>query len=72
MKNERTHHGTMDKSYNRNNRSVLVHRYSVLEKTGPILLLHLDLMAGREGGREGGQPANEMWVDFEIFKFYTG
>ena len=33
---------------NRNNRSVLAHRYSVLgEKTGPILLLLVGLMAGR-------------------------
>ena len=49
-----------------NNRSVLVHQYSVLgEKTGPILLLLVGLMAGREGGR----PADKMRVGFEIFKF---
>ena len=55
---------------NCNNRSVLVHRYSVLG--GPILLLLVGLMAGREGGREGGREvsmlADKMWVGFEIFK----
>ena len=50
---------------NQNNRSVLAHQYSVLgEKTGPILLSLVGLMAGREAG----QPADEMQVGFEIFK----
>ena len=41
---------------NRNNRSVLVSRYSVLlEKIGPILPLLVGPMAGREGGREAGR-----------------
>ena len=47
---------------NLNNRSVLAHRYSVLEeKTGPILLLLVGL-------QQGGKPADEMRVGFEIFK----
>ena len=38
---------------NRNNRSVLVHPHSVLgEKTGPILLPLVGLMAGRQAGRQ--------------------
>ena len=41
---------------NRNNRSMLVHRYSVLgETTGPILLPLVGLMAGREGGRQASR-----------------
>ena len=51
---------------NCNNRPVLVHRYSVLG--GPILLLLVGLMAGREGRREGSMPAGKMWVGFEIFE----
>ena len=40
---------------------MLAPKYSVLgEKAGPILLLLVDLTAGRE--------ADEMQVDFEIFK----
>ena len=54
---------------NQNNRSVLANRYSVLgEKTDPILLPLVGLTAGREGGRDGGRLADEMRVDFEIFK----
>ena len=50
---------------NRNNRSMLAHRSSVLgEKTGPILLPLVGLTAEREGGR----PADEMRVGFEIIE----
>ena len=57
MKDERTHHCTI----NRNNRSVLARRYSVLwEKIGTILLPLVGLTAGRQ--------ANEMRVGLEIFK----
>ena len=46
---------------NRNNRSVLAHRYSALrEKTGPMLLRLVGLTAG--------WLADEMRVDFKIFK----
>ena len=46
---------------NRNNRSVIAHRYSALrEKAGPVLLLLVGLMAG--------WLADEIRVDFEIFK----
>ena len=41
---------------NQHNRSVLARRYSVLgEKTGPIFLLLVGLMAGREGGRQASR-----------------
>ena len=49
---------------NRNNKSVIAHahRYSALsEKAGPVLLLLVGLTAG--------WLADEMWVDFKIFKF---
>ena len=57
---------------NWNNRSVLAHRYSVLgEKTGPILLLLVGLMAGREAGRLVGR--RNVVVGFEILKLnYSG
>ena len=46
---------------NRNNRLVVAHRYSALsEKAGPVLLALVDLIAG--------WLADEMRVDFEIFK----
>ena len=46
---------------NRNNRSVLAHRYFVLwEKPGPILLQLVGIMVGRQ--------ADEIQVDFESFK----
>ena len=35
------------------------------ENTGPILPVLVCLMAGRQGGR----PAEEIWVDFEFFIF---
>ena len=49
---------------NQNNRSVLAHQYSELrEKTGFMLLPLVGLTAG--------WLADEMWVDFKIFKnFY--
>ena len=58
---------------NRNNRSVLVNRYSVLqEKIGPILPPLVGLTTGREGGREAGRQAGrqaeEIRVDFKILK----
>ena len=48
---------------NRKNRSVLSHWYSV-RKTGPILLLLVDLIAGRE--------ADKIQVDFKTLKFSAG
>ena len=54
---------------NQNNRSMLVHQFSVLgEKTGPILLTLAGLMAGRKEGRDRDRLPDEMWVGFEIFK----
>ena len=48
-------------NFNQNNRSVLVHRYSVLrEKTGPILLQLVGPMAGRQ--------ADKVRVSFKILK----
>ena len=52
---------------NRNNRSVLVHRYSVMGKKWPYPTT-ANGSYSREGGREGGRPANETRVGFEIFK----
>ena len=50
---------------NQNNRSVLAHQYSVLwEKTSPILLLVVVLMAQRLTGR----LADNILVGFKIFK----
>ena len=62
---------------NQNNRSMLTHQHSVLgEKTGPILVLLVGCMAGREGGRAGrryvGRPAEKMRVAFKFLKFPTG
>ena len=60
-------------NFNRNNRSVIVHRYSALsEKAGPVLLLLEDLTAGSLAGRLAGWQADEMWVDFKIFKILYG
>ena len=54
---------------NRNYRSVVAHQYSALrEKTGPMLLLLMDLTAGWLAN----WLADEMWVDFKIFKFSAG
>ena len=41
---------------------------SLWEKIAPILPPLVGLIAGREGGK----PADEIWVDFEILKFSTG
>ena len=50
---------------NRNNRSVIAHRYSALsEKVGLMLLPLVGLTAG--------WLANEMWVHFEFLKFCIG
>ena len=65
MKDERTHHGGMDKEQRSEQRSMLAHQFSVLgEKTGPILLPLVGLTAGREGGR----PADKIQMGSEIFK----
>ena len=49
-------------NFNWNNRSVLVHQYSVLgEKTDPIFLALVGLMAGRQASRQNVSG-------FEIFK----
>ena len=53
---------------NRNNRSVLAHRYSVLgEKTGPILPPLVGLIAGREAGRQ-----TKCGWGLKFLKFSTG
>ena len=57
---------------NQNNRSVLAHQYSVLhEKTGPILLPLVGLMADRQAGRKGSRLADETWVGLDILEFFT-
>ena len=50
---------------NRNNRSMIAHLYSVLEENTCLILLPL---VGLTAEREGGRPADEMRVGFEIFK----
>ena len=63
---------------NRNNRSVIVHRYSALsEKARPMLLPLVGLtaggpagwqvgrQAGRQAGKQPGWLVDEVWVDFE-------
>ena len=54
---------------NRNNRSVLARRYSVLrEKTDPILPPLVGLTAGRQAYRQAGRLGDKMQMRFGIFK----
>ena len=54
---------------NWNNRSVLVHQYSVLWETiGPILPPQVGLTTKRQGGREGGQAGRRNMGGFGNFK----
>ena len=57
---------------NWNNRSVLVHWYSVLwEKTGPILPLLVDLMAGRR--QTGRWNVSGFWSFYILYRLnYSG
>ena len=57
-------------NFNWNNRSVLVHRFSVLEKNQPYLPT-AGVSYGREGGRDLGRHTKCRWF-FENLKFCTG
>ena len=64
MKDERTHHGAMDKSLSEQQICISTSIFCIGRKTGPILLPLVSLMAAREGG----SLADEMRMGFEIFK----
>ena len=49
---------------NQNNRSALALIFCIVRKTGPIILLLVGLMVGREADK----PAGEIQLGFEIFK----
>ena len=68
LKDEKKHHGAVDKSSSEHNS--LVNRMQLLllyEKSGAMLLVLVGLMAGRLAGRK----LDDALVDLEILKFFT-
>ena len=63
MKDERNHHGAVDKSISEQRIRIVDTNYILCEKIGPVHVVEPGLMAGRQV-----QVADEIHVNLEFFK----
>ena len=73
MKDERTHHGAMDKDLSEQKICVRASIFCVVRKNWLYSLRFCGKQAGRQTGRqENRHVADKIWVDFKIFKILYG
>ena len=71
MKDERTHHGTMDKSLSEQQICVSVLISCIVRKNDPILLLLVGLTAGRQATSQAGRQNTDVSKFLKFSTFWT-
>ena len=62
MRDERNHHGAVDKSFSEQRICIIDVNYIHCEKIGPVRVAELGLMAGRQvAGRQAGRQVAGRW-----------